>query len=578
MGSTPPKDRSNKEPTKGKTSLHRKNKEAGPKESSDQAKRAPASTKKSSVQQDQKTTNQLRGHNKKEADPAKSSNIRYLFDANKTKPTSKSKKTIAASDDRQKSSSNDANKTPFEEIESQIELFHDKEKTPYATINLNNSMRSFEIGSEDLHDAINLLHMELTGSIASKKLIKYFCDKLSLTAKYRSPEKEVYQRFAYVGDKIYIDLCDEEGTVVKVTKAGWEIIPTAPIKFIRQSNMQPLPAPVRGGNFKDILKYLNIHRPDDQILALTWPLVATISNIPRPILLLYGSPGSCKTSAINVLRGIIDPSSPMYSYVNTTVKDTVSYINSNAVPVFDNITRISKEVENLLCMTTTGDAISLRKLYTNLKNISIKLKKPMIITSLGIPTTAPDLLDRAIPVELERLKPTMRRDEESYKAELSLQRPLHFGGMCDALSRMLGAVEQVTLMTMPRMADYSKWGSAAAIALGFTEADFTQAYWRSTLRAPCDPSDDYNFARAVIDFLDTDGPVSNSVTIILGMFQIHVAKNGFAESIVPKAANIFSRRLKDIVPMLEAANWRVSWSDTARLHREITFSKVDQPE
>lgn len=485
-------------------------------------------------------------------------------------------KELHASSQNQRDATNSDD--PFKQIENSMDIFHDKDKKTYATIDFNNCIRTLEICDEELSDIIRLLHLKQTNSVASKKSIKSFCEELSLKAKYYNPTKDVYQRFAHINGNIYIDLCDDKGTIIEISKSGWTTTVKSPVKFIRHSSMQQLPTPKRGGNITNLLNYLNISSENDGLLALTWLLVSTIHSIPRPILLLYGPPGACKTSALTAIRGLIDPTSPMCSYPSRTIKDSISYISSNAIPSLDNITNLSKEMENLLCMTTTGEGITLRKLYTNLKNITIRLKKPIIVTSLGIPTTARDLLDRAIPIQLERLTPSTRRDEASIKSELATHKPLLLGGMCDSLSRMLTAVESISIPMMPRLADYAKWGCAAAIALGYSDSDFLNAYWNSVLRAPCDPHDNYLFAQSFIKFLDSVGPFSNYVSIVLNMFNTYILQQGFHDDIVPKAANLFSRRLKEIVPYLEMANWKLTWSENARDGRMIYFSRVDHTE
>lgn len=55
-------------------------------------------------------------------------------------------------------------------------------------------------------------------------------------------------------------------------------------------------------------------------------------------------------------------------------------------------------------------------------------------------------------------------------------RPALLGALFDTLSTAMREVDSVQLDAMPRMADFARWGCAAAPALGYTEDEFLEAF------------------------------------------------------------------------------------------------------
>ena len=63
---------------------------------------------------------------------------------------------------------------------------------------------------------------------------------------------------------------------------------------------------------------------------------------------------------------------------------------------------------DMLCRGVTGGAFSKRELYSDDSDVILTFKRPMIITGINIPTHSPDLLDRLLLIELERIQSDRR--------------------------------------------------------------------------------------------------------------------------------------------------------------------------
>lgn len=464
---------------------------------------------------------------------------------------------------------------PFTRIRRGLELFTDPNGTRYATVNINGINYTYEIGHKDLDEVIESNYYELTGCFPKESVLKAFKKKLRYDAKYQGETKEVYVRFAHVDGEIYIDLGDKLGRAVHITSAGWQVVTNPPVKFIRYGHMLPLPVPLHDGDYRKLLKSLNLKNKDDELLVLTWPLVAVISSIPRAPLILHGAPGACKSGSIYALRGLLDPSASMHTYVQKNAGDAALYIEQNAIPAYDNLTTITKDVENVMCLAATGGAIAKRRLYTNADMVIYQLKRAMLITALEIPTSASDLLDRAIVVALDRVTPGQRRVERDVKREYAQDRPGILGGMCDHLSEMLDLYSKVTPPSdLPRMADHATWACVAALALGYSQDDFIKAHKRAALRAQQNALDDDDFATVLVDFLSSTGEVEGYVSEVLDALREYASRRGIGRGVLPQAPNAFSRRLKEITKYLEIAGWQCGFSDSAKFGRVLTFTRL----
>jgi hypothetical protein len=85
-------------------------------------------------------------------------------------------------------------------------------------------------------------------------------------------------------------------------------------------------------------------------------------------------------------------------------------------------------------------------------------------------------LDRAIILYLPAIPDTKRRPEAEFWHEFEAARPGILGALLDAVSTAPNRLPTVNLETLPRMADFAVWATAAEPALGCKEGTFIRAY------------------------------------------------------------------------------------------------------
>jgi hypothetical protein len=110
--------------------------------------------------------------------------------------------------------------------------------------------------------------------------------------------------------------------------------------------------------------------------------------------------------------------------------------------------------------------------------------RPLVFNAIpDLGAARPDFLDRALIVELQGIRPDVRRDERCLWREFDEARPRILGTLLDALTVGLRRLPEMKLDQLPRMADFATWVSACEQSLGLVPEAFLKAYERSRIDA-----------------------------------------------------------------------------------------------
>ena len=91
----------------------------------------------------------------------------------------------------------------------------------------------------------------------------------------------------------------------------------------------------------------------------------------------------------------------------------------------------------MLCRASTGGGISKRKLYTDDEEMVLSFRRCVVLNGIQPGVTRPDLLDRTIPLHLERMKPGQRKEERTFWAAFEAARPRLVGAMFEVLAKAM---------------------------------------------------------------------------------------------------------------------------------------------
>src|SRR4029450_5146659 len=143
---------------------------------------------------------------------------------------------------------------------------------------------------------------------------------------------------------------------------------------------------------------------------------------------------------------------------------------------FDNLSSLPLWLSDGLCRLATGGGHSSRSLYTDLEEISLAVKRPIILNGIEDVATRPDLAERVLQIELETIPDHKRIAEKDLWREFDRHRSAIFSALLDALVCALRELPSITLDLLPRMADAALWATAGETAFGWKRGTFIAAY------------------------------------------------------------------------------------------------------
>jgi hypothetical protein len=304
-------------------------------------------------------------------------------------------------------------------------LIHDTEKRAWARILDKDHYETYAVDSPQMREHLEGLYYKETkrnsgqGEAIPEKLLKQTLNRLRVMAIHDGEEKKVSLRVGAENTRIlYIDLCDKQRRIVRISPAGWELVDQSPVFFRRTHYMHPLPIPERGGSLDELEPLLNII-PELFILTEGWCLCALCPSGPYPLMALIGPPGSAKSTFTKILRDLTDPNENPYSGSPYDARDPrVAALNSHVL-AYDNLSVLKPQVSDALCRQATGGGGTERQYHTNQKEVHFPYTANPIILN-GIPefVTRPDLVDRTIILHFR----THRYEEDRSRTQAGVQR------------------------------------------------------------------------------------------------------------------------------------------------------------
>jgi hypothetical protein len=213
---------------------------------------------------------------------------------------------------------------------------------------------------------------------------------------------------------------------------------------------------------------------DDWPLLVAWLVAALRPRGPFPVLPLAGEQGSAKSTTERVLRELVDPNVAPLRSEPRNGRDLAIAANNGWILAYDNVSSIPDWLSDAFCRIATGGGFSTRELYTDTDEVLIDVQRPLVMNGITELAVRPDLLDRAIPLYLPRLRRWVPEDE--FFAGFHAARSRILGALLDAVVCALRDLELVEFNGQVRMADFAKWSMAAEPALSLQKGAFMRAY------------------------------------------------------------------------------------------------------
>lgn len=434
-----------------------------------------------------------------------------------------------------------------------VEFFHTPTEEGWATVPIGQYKRNLKINSRQFKSWLTKAYFDETKKPPSSEALNQAIALIESKALFEGKEHKLYLRVAEYKGTFYYDLADKEGQVIEITPNGYQISQTPPPVFRRSANMVGQVVPARHGNILLLKKHLRSKTLWDEILLVVTIVSYFIPNIAHPIIVTAGEKGAAKTTSMSFLRRIIDPASRDLFVLPKGEMDMAHILCNNYAPFFDNIEFITAMQSDMLCRAITGGGTSKRALYTDMEDVILEFRNCISINGINVVATRSDLLDRSIINELERIPKHERKEERVVWQEFEADLPTILAGIFEVMSKAMKLYPEVDLTSLPRMADYCRWGYAIAEVIGYGGESFLQAYENNLNRANDSVINDDPIAAAIVAFMrertEWDGYVSQ---LFDELEQISlVEKISCKSERWPKRPHILTLRMKQVKSNLE---------------------------
>ncbi len=454
--------------------------------------------------------------------------------------------------------------------------FKNELSDPFVAAFVKDHYEVMGIKSQKFKLYLTKLYFENTKSAPSSEAMNQSLKVLEMKAMYSENEHQLQKRISKFEESYFYDLCNPKWIAVKIDKNRCSIEVAPPILFTRSNNMKEQTVPDFKTKPDTLLTLVNKHfrlkKESDVILFSTYLVTCFLPDISHVILVLYGEKGSAKSTSMRMIKKLVDPAIQDLLSIPTSTQDLALILANNYLPCFDNLDSISPEKSNLLCMASTGGALSKRTLYTDSDETILRIKRPVVLNGINIVATRADLLDRSIVIELERIHKTQRKTEKQIWKQFDTDIPKFLGAIFNTISAAISLYDDVSADEFGRMADFNSWGHAIAEVLGVDGDAFQQSYLDNQSTANKEAIESHPIASAIIILMDEEPSWQGSVTSLLKELQAVAYEQGIDTNnkLWVKSANVLSRRLREIKSNLSEIGITYNIKH-AGSHKEITI-------
>jgi len=198
-----------------------------------------------------------------------------------------------------------------------------------------------------------------------------------------------------------------------------------------------------------------------------------IPKIPHPILAFHGPQGSGKSSAMRIIWQTFDPASVQLFAIPKKSDDFDLNLEVFYVHPIDNLTRLSEEESNKLCMSVTGGSRPKRTHYKNKEITVVEYQNCVLVNGINTVAKNPDLLERTFICDFE--KPKQQKTEQEINETYKKDQPVILSGILNAIAGAL-SIHPTVKCRSQRLEDFNRWACAIAQALNICQQDYENAY------------------------------------------------------------------------------------------------------
>jgi len=356
----------------------------------------------------------------------------------------------------------------------------------------------------------------------------------------------------------YYDICIENWKAIKIEPGNVELVDQQPMIFTRNKNMMEQVNPVfdlesPAASLAKIHKHVTLEGSGNQLLYQVYLVASLIPDLSSPVLVIFGQKGSAKSTFLRITKHFVDPARMDLLTMPNSKKDMIISLQNNYFTCYDNLSSLSKMKSDLLCIASTGGAFSTRTLYTTKDETIMSFKRPVAINGINLVTTEPDLIDRSIIFELERIKEKNYTEDSKIWSDYKSDLPEILGGAMLILSKAMKIYPKVKPEKLGRMAEFSKWGYSISEAMGIGGQTFLDAYFANQDGSNLEVVESHPLAAAMVKLMERRDELQGTVAEVLNKLITVARRNSISIDADqwPGSASALSRRLKEVKSNLE---------------------------
>lgn len=459
------------------------------------------------------------------------------------------------------------------EITQGLPLYTDEMGVPYTTIQKQGAQMCVDMGEDEFSKYLTYRYWMKVGKSVPSESLKRMIDVLKARASFEGEKREKYLRVAFKNGNLYYKLANQKNEVLKISKDSVTIKNTDEVFFRSTPNEAAQVTPdLENGDIHKLFNHVRMNE-ENKLLYAVYVCTALLPNISHAILVLQGSKGAAKSTTMAFTRQLIDPAKQPKLQLVKKERDFTTTLYSNYVASYDNIRSFSKEMSDTFCMTSTGGAIPLRKLYTTNDEVLLDIRRVVMLNGINFSVTEPDLVDRSLLIQLDRIPEEQRQTEEHINAAFEQDKPAIFGGIIKVLQKAMNIYPTIELNKLPRLADFAKWGYAIAEAIGKGNGDkFLKAYEKNRQVFNDEVIQMHPVSAVIALFMKSQQTWKGAIAKLLN--ELDVIANDHRIDITdkryPKSASLLSRRLKEVHSNLKDIGITFEIKNVGQ-HKEITL-------
>lgn len=457
-----------------------------------------------------------------------------------------------------------------------LPLYTDELDEPYTIIQRKERTETVELSSKncgDFKDYLTYRYLIETGNSVPREPLQRVVDTFKAKAKFEGVERHKHLRVAHVNKALYYNLANEKGEVVKLTRDNVSVEPTDEVFFRTTANEAKQVKPdLQNGDIQKLFDHVRMNE-ENKLLYVVNVCTAFIPTIAHAILVLQGEKGAAKSTTMAMTRQLIDPAKQPKLQLTKPDADFRTTLYANYVVSYDNVRGFSKDKSDTFCMTSTGGAIPLRKLYTTNDEVLLDIRRVVMLNGINFSVTEPDLVDRSIIIQLERIPEEERRTEEEVTRLFEQDKPVILGGILKVLQKAMHIYPTVKLDKLPRLADFAKWGYAIAEAIEEGNGKkFLQAYERNRLVFNDEVIQTHPVSAVITTLMQSQKEWHGSMAMLLSELDMIATSQRIdvSDRRYPKSASFLSRRLKEVQSNLKDIGITFEIKNVGQ-HKEITL-------